>query len=182
MNTYENTYFRFRLDFPDVWKLTSWQHTKIARAWKLAYQAKDDDLPKEGVCTSKFLFTAAVHPPESEALVDADIELSVFRLSPGEDMRTSVVENFERQRAYYESNGIVTTITKEGMWAVGGMEFTYVDQESKTRSKHSRYRFFFRPLHEAFWLYGKIAGHKWQVYEEALEVVEGLKSTTERID
>jgi len=96
-------------------------------------------------------------------------------------MRTSLVENFERQRAYYESNGIVTSIVKEGAWTIGGMDFTYVDQESKTRSGMSRYRFFFRPHHEAFWLYGKIAGHKRQAYDEAVEIMEGLQSTAESI-
>lgn len=177
MKTYENSYFRLRLDLPDTWELTSWQHAKIVRSWQSAYQTKDDDLPMKGNRASKFLFTATVHPPESDARVDADIELSVMRLSPGEDMRTSLVENFERQRAYYESNGIITAITMEGVWTVGSIEFTYVDQESKTRSGHSQYRFFFAPHHERFWLYGKIAGHKRRAYEEALEIVEGLKST-----
>lgn len=181
MKTYENSYFHLRLDFPDTWNLTSWRHTKIARSWQSAYQAKDDDLPKKGKCASKFLFTAALHPPESEALVDADIELSVFRLSPGEDMRTSLVENFERQRAYYESNGIVTSIIEEGAWNIGGMDFTYVDEESKSRSGNSRYRFFFRPHDQTFWLYGKIAGHKRQAYDDAIEIVERLKSTAESI-
>lgn len=181
MKTYENTYFRLRLDVPDAWKLTSWQHTKIARSWKHLYQTRDDDLPKTGERASKFLFTAVLHPPESEAMVDADIELSVFRLLPGADMRASLVENFERQRAYYESNGIVTSIVKEGARTIGGMDFTYVDQESKTRSGLSRYRFFFRRHDETLWLYGKIAGHKQQPYHEALEILEGLKSTAESI-
>ncbi|MGI9427094.1 MAG: hypothetical protein ACR2NM_00435 [Bythopirellula sp.] len=181
MKTYENNFFRFRLEFPDTWKLTSWHHAQIARSWQSAYQAKDDDLPKKGKCATKFLFTAALHPPESEAIVDADIELSVFRLSQIEDMRTSLVENFERQRAYYESNGIVTSIVNEGAWNLGGIDFTYVDQESKSRRKHSWYRFFFRPHDEVFWLYGKIAGHKRQAYDHALEIVSGFKSTAETI-
>jgi hypothetical protein len=181
MKTYENSYFRLRLAFPDTWKLTSWRRTRIARSSQAAYQAKDDDLPKKGKCASKFLFTAALHPPESDALVDADIELSVFRLSAGDDMRTSLIENFERERDYYKSNGIVTSIAKEGVWAIGSTEFTYVDQESKTRSGHSWYRFFFRPVLETFWLYGKIAGHKRQAYEEALGIVGGLKSAADGI-
>lgn len=181
MRTYKNSYFRLCLDFPDTWKLTSWQHTKIARSWQSAYQAKDDDLPRKGKCASKFLFTAALHPPESEALIDADIEVSVFRLSPGEDMWTSLVENFERQRASYESNGIAASIVKDGVWTIGGMDFTFVDQESKTRSGLSRYRFFFRPHHNAFWLYGKIASHKPKAFDTALEIVDGLKSTAESI-
>jgi hypothetical protein len=182
MKTYENSYFRLRLDFPDAWKLTCWRHTKIARTLQSAYQAKDDDLPKKGKCASKFLFTAALHLPESEALIDADIELSVFRLSLGEDMRTSLVENFARERAYYESSGIVTSIVKEGAWTIGGVDFTYVDQESKSRSRLSRYRFLFRPHHEAFWLSGKIAGHERQAYDEALGIVEGLEYAAESID
>jgi hypothetical protein len=177
MNTYENRYFHIRLDFPDTWKLTSWRHTKIARSSQSAYQARDDDLPKKRKCASKFLFTAALHPAQSEALVDADVELSVYLLSPGEDMRTTLVENFERECAYYESNGIATSITREGVWTLGSLDFTYVDQESKTRAGRSQYRFFFRPLHEAFWLYGKIAGHKQKAYKDALKIVEGLKST-----
>jgi hypothetical protein len=181
MKTYENSYLRLRLDFPNTWKLTSWRHAKIARAWQAAYQASDDDLPKKGKRRSKFLFTAALHPPQSKALVDADIELSVFRLSPGEDMRHSLVENFEQERAYCESNGILTSITREGVWSLGSMDFTYVDQDSSTRNGHSRYRFFFRPLHKSFWLYGKIAGHKPQAYEEALRIVEGLKFTAESV-
>ncbi len=182
MKTYENHYFRLRLEFPDTWQLTNWRHTKIARSWQSAYQAKDDDLPKVGRCASKFLFTAALHPAENEAIVDADIELSVSRLAPGDDMRTSLVENFDRQRAYYESNGILTSITEEGVWTVGDMDFTYVDQESKTSRRESRYRFFFRPALEGFWLYGKIAALKRRAYEEALGVVEGLKSTTQSSD
>lgn len=177
MKTYENSFFRLRLDFPDTWTLTSWRHAKIARSLQSAYQAKDDDLPKKGKCASRFLFTATLQSPESEARVDADIELSVFRLSPGEDMRASLVENFERQRAHYESNGIVTSIIKEGAWTIGGLDFTYLDQESKTRSGLTRYRFLFRPHHDAFWLYAKIAGHTRQAYDEALEIVEALKST-----
>ncbi len=87
----------------------------------------------------------------------------------------------ESARTNYESNGIVTSITKEGVWTVGSRDFAYVDEESKTRTSDSRYRFFFRPFHESFWLYGKIAGHKWQAFQEALEIVEGLKSTAESI-
>src|SRR5262245_22469378 len=114
MKIYENAYFRLRLGFPETWRLTSWRHTKIPPEWRSAYQTRDDELPVAGKCASKFLFTAAVHPPESEARVDADIEMSVFRLSPGEEMRTSLLENFERERAYYESNGIETSINREG--------------------------------------------------------------------
>ena len=181
MKTYNNSYFRLRLDFPDTWRLTSWRHTKLACSGKAACQAKDDDLPGEGNCTSKFLFTAALHSPDSEASVDGDIEVSVFRLAPGEDMRTFLVENLERQRRYYESNGIATSITKEGVWTLGGMDFAFLDQESKTRTSHSQYRFFFCPFHEAFWLYGKIAGHKGQAFQEALGILDGLKSTPESI-
>ena len=61
------------------------------------------------------------------------------------------------------------------------MDFTVVAQASKTRSGLSLYRFFFRPHHDAFWLYGKIAGHKPKAFDEALEIVEGLKSAAERI-
>ncbi len=179
MKTYENTFFQIRLSFPDTWDLTSWRHTRIARLWQSAYQAKDDDLPGKGNETSKFLFTAALHPPESNAVVDADIELSVFLLSPGENMRTSLVENVERERQHNESSGIARTLIKEGVWTIGGMDFSCVDQESKTRNSHARFRFIFRPQRETFWLYGKIAGHKIQAYFDALEIVEGLRSTAE---
>jgi hypothetical protein len=179
MKTYENRFFRFRLVFPDAWQLTSWRHTNIARSVQSAYQAADNDLPKRGQCGSKFLFTAALHPPESVVLVDADIELSVFRLSPSEDLRTSLVQNFERQRVYYENSGIESTIVEEGAWTIGGMDFTYLDEDSKSRSGHSWYRFFFRPHHEAVWLYGKIAGHKRPAYHEALKILEGLKSNAD---
>lgn len=181
MKTYENSYFRLCLDFPDTWKLTSWRHTKIARSWRSAYQATDDDLPRTGKSASKFLFTAALHPPESPAIVVADIELSVRRLSPGEDMRASLVENLERQRAHYETQGIVTPMIQEGTWTIGGMDFTYVDQESTTRSGMSRYRFILRPHHEVFWFYGKIAGHTREAYDEAVGIVQGLKRTAESI-
>jgi hypothetical protein len=182
MKTYTNSYFRLGLDFPDAWELTSWRHSKISRSWQSLYQARDDELPTEGKCTSKFLFTAARHPPESEALVDPDIEFSVFYVSPAEDMRKSLVDNFERQRAYYESSGIVNSIAKEGVWTVGSMEFSYVDQESKSRRGQSWFRFIFRPFNKTFWLYGKIAGHKRHAhYEEALEIVQGLTSSAEAI-
>jgi hypothetical protein len=141
------------------------------------YQARDDESPVEGKCASKFLFTAERCPREREGYVDADIELSLFQLSPGEDMRKTVIENFERQRAMYANNGIKTSISKEGTWIVGGIGFTHIDQENESRSGHSRYRFFFQPLPDALWLYGKIAGHKPQAYIEALEVVEGLTFT-----
>lgn len=141
------------------------------------YQASDDDLPGKGREGSRFLFTAALHPPESEALVDADIELSVFRLSQGSDMQTSLVENFERERD--NGYGILTPFIKEGVWTVGGVDFTYVDQESKTGI--DRYRFFFRPLAEDLWLYGKIAGYERRAYEEALPIVEGMTFTAGRI-
>jgi hypothetical protein len=90
-------------------------------------------------------------------------------------MHASLLENFERQRGYYESAGIVTSITKEGVWTIDGIDFPFVDQESKSRGAHSCYRFFFRPFHKVFWLYGKIAGHKRRAYKDALKIVEGMK-------
>lgn len=96
-------------------------------------------------------------------------------------MRTSLVENFERQRAYYESNGIVSSIIREGAWKLRSGEFTFVDQESQSHGGHNWYRFFFRPLHDALWLYGKISGHRPQAYDQAVEIVEGLKPAEESI-
>jgi hypothetical protein len=44
--------------------------------------------------------------PHCEALVDAEIELSVYRLSPGEDMYASLLEDLERSLADEASDGI----------------------------------------------------------------------------
>jgi hypothetical protein len=84
----------------------------------------------------------------------------------------------KRQAAGNESHGVVSSI-QEGQWHVGRIDFPYVDRESQTRSGQSCDRFFVRPPQEPFWLYGKIAGHKPQTYEEALEIVRGLKSTAQ---
>jgi hypothetical protein len=126
MQTYENAYYGLHIDFPEKWRLVSWKHAKIGRSSRSAYQARDDDLPRKGPCASKFLFTACLYSPESEALVDADVELSVFRLAEGEHMRQTLLENHERQRAYYESNGIATSIAKEGTWKISGVDFGFV--------------------------------------------------------
>lgn len=177
MKIYENSYFHLRVEFPDNWGLNSWQHSKIVPTWQSLYQIKDDDVPVGGTSASKFLFTAILHSAESEALIEANVELSVSRLSPSKDMRTSLVENFMRERGYYQSNGIETSIVKEGAWTIDGNEFTFVDQVSRSRKGVSEYRFFFRPHREAMWLYGKIAGYKRKAYEEALEIVQGMKVT-----
>ena len=174
MQTYENAYFGLRIGFPEKWKVVSWKHAKIDRSSRSAYQTRDDDLPSKGPCASKFLFTACWYTPESEALIDADVEVSVFRLAADEDMRRSLLENHERMRADYESNGIATSIVKEGTWTISGTDFGYVDEESKSRSGTSRYRFFFRRIDSVFWLYGKIAGHKKRAFSEAIKIVEAM--------
>lgn len=175
MKIYENSYFCLRIEFPDNWELNSWQHSKVVPAWQSLYQRKDDDLPTGGTSASKFLFTANLHSAESEAIIEANVELSVSRLSPSKDMRTSLVDNFVRERGYYQSNGIERSIVKEGAWTIDGNEFTFVDQVSRSRKGMSEYRCFFRLHHEAMWLYGKIAGHKRQAYQDALEIVQRMK-------
>lgn len=182
MKTYESHYFHLRIDFPDTWTLTSWQHVKIGRTWRSAYQTSDDDLPEKRPDATKFLFTAALHPPDSQALVHADVEVSVFRLAPDDDMRTSLVENLERLSEHYHRSGISASLTGEGVWTIGGVDFTYVDQELKSGTTNW-YRFYFRPLHENLWLYGKIAGHQRRAYyEEALAIAAGMTFTGGCID
>jgi hypothetical protein len=175
MQTYENAYYGLRIDFPDKWNLVSWKHAKIGRSSRSAFQTRDDDLPSKGLCASKILFTACLYSPESQVLVDADIEFSVFRLAEGEDMRQTLLENHERQHASYEADGIATSITKEGTWRISGIDFGYVDDESKTPSAHSQYRFLFRRVDEVFWLYCKIAGHKEWAFNEAIKIMEAMQ-------
>ena len=174
MPTYENTHFGLRIDFPNTWRLTSWKNSKISLSWRSLYQTRDDDLPLKGPCHSKFLFTAVLNAPESECLVDADIEMSVHRLKPNEDFQKTLLENFERQRSYYETNGIFSSITKKGSWSIGGLDFGFVDEQSKTRKGLSRYRFFFRPVDKVYWLYGKIAGHKLEKFNAAIKIASGI--------
>lgn len=178
MQTYENRHFGFRLDFPDNWTLTSWKHLSPGCTLESGYQKSDDEVPKNDDLASLFLFKSVLHGPDSEAIVDGDIEMSVFRLDPREDMRTSIVENAARERPYYAGNGIVKSIVGEGRWNLDGMDFRYLDEESQARGETSRYRFFFRPLGEGLWLYGKIAGHGSEAFENARAIVEGLMVLT----
>jgi hypothetical protein len=178
--TYENEYFGLRIDFPRKRKVVSWKQTKkITPSWRSLFQTRDEDMPRKGSCDSKFLFTACLYSRKSEALLDAEIEISVFRLKPGEDMRQGIVESFERERLHYQSHGITTTITKQGNWAISGVDFDYVDEQSKTRTRCCQYRFFFRRYTDVFWLYGKIAGHRKRSFSEAIKIVEAMKCTIE---
>jgi hypothetical protein len=165
---YENQYLGVRIEVPDQWELTSWQHTHVGSD----FQTRDNDLPT-GNQRSKFLFTACLfgRPP----MVDADIELSIYRLDPGENMRDGLITNFTRQREYYTSHGIDTSIVQESTWIIGGVSFQFVEQLSKSRNGTSRYRFFFHPLGDEFWLYGKIAGHRDSAYEAAIKIAGAIK-------
>lgn len=179
MPTYENLHFGVRLDFPDTWKLVSWKHSKLGRSSRSAFQTSDGDLPSKGPYASKFLFIARLFSPGSEALVDADIEVSVSRLPAGQEMRQILLDNLERERAYYHSNGIATSIAKDGTWTIGGTDFGYVDAESISRSGKNRYRFFFRRVEGLYWLSGKIAGHDERKYAEAIRIVEAMECNME---
>jgi hypothetical protein len=177
MRTYENAYFGLRIDVPDRWNLVSWKHVKIGRPGQSAYQTRDDELPAPGACPSKFLFTAALYSAESVALIDADLEISVFRVEMGEDFRSGLIKNIELRREGYASGdfGMVTSIIEQGTWWVDGIDFGFVDEETKSRTGHSRYRFFFRHVADAHWLYGKVAGHKKPDYQEAVRIVEAMR-------
>jgi hypothetical protein len=180
MQTYQNDYFGLQIDFPDHWKLVSWRHAKINRSHRSMYQTSDDDLPTTGPRNSKFLFTAALYAPESSALVDADIEMSIFRVKPSEDMRQSLIENFERQREFYKSNGVTTSITNDGNVAINGVEFGIVDQESKSSARRNWYRFLYRRVDKTLWLYVKIAGHKKPAFAEAIGIVSAMQHVTRK--
>ncbi|MBM4075160.1 MAG: hypothetical protein FJ267_05905 [Planctomycetes bacterium] len=182
MAIYENAYFRFRLDFPETRKLTSWRHGTISDSLRSVFQRKDDDLPIEETCQSKFLLTAVTNKSGSEVVIDSDVELSVFRLKGNEKFRSTLISNFEQQRGHYAANGIAQLITSEGRWSLGGIDFTYIDKESKSRSGHSRYRFFFRQFDDVFWLYGKIVGHNEQAFYDAIAIVEQLQPFADATD
>jgi len=92
-----------------------------------------------------------------------------------------LIENFKQQRASSNRSGIETSIVGEGVWPIANVEFNYVDERSESRRGQHWYRFFFRRVDATLWLYGKVAGHSQEAYAEALEIVNGLKSTSEGI-
>lgn len=181
MPAYENADFGIQIEFPEKWKLVSWKHGSVGRSSRSAYQSRDDELPTKGPQASRFLFTACLHPPESEAMVEADIEFSVFRLAEGEDLRQTLLQNCQRRSAQYQSGGIASSIFTEGTWTLGNVDFGYVDEHSKREGGQSRYRFFFRRMEGILWFYGKIAGHRDAAFAEALQIVEALKYDPSRI-
>jgi hypothetical protein len=175
MQTYENAYFGLRIDVPERWRLVNWKHAKIKRTWRDLYQMSDDALPTDGPSASKFLFTATLYRPESEVTVDAEIDIAVFRSQIGEDLRQSLLQNFERMRPYYERNGITSSITDEGTWRISGIDFGFVDQESKSSVAISRYRFFFRRVSEGYALQGRVAGHNAGAFAEGVRIVQAME-------
>jgi hypothetical protein len=170
MRIYQNDYLGVRIEVPNEWELTSWRHAYTGSD----FQTRDDDLPT-GDQRTKFLFTACLFA--RPALVDADIELSLFRLDPGEFMLDSLMTNLRRQRECDMSYGIDTSIAQESTWKIGGVKFQFVEQLSKRKTGSSRYRFFFRPLADEFWLYGKVAGHRDSAYEAAINIVGAMRCT-----
>lgn len=174
MASYENSFLDLRIEFPPTWNLVSWKNSRINRNRRRLYQMKDNDLPSKSArsCqTSKFLFTAELPAAESPAMVDADIEISVFRLTPDEDLGESMRENFRRDNAYRERNGIVGIERSEGHWKINGVDFRYHNVELNGGDRESHYRFFFCRIDDVHWLYGKIAAHKEGAFEEALSIV-----------
>ena len=161
---YVNDHFGLRFEIPASWELVSWRHSKISRSWRPAYQSRDDDLPPK-VGASKFLFTATRYAPESRALVDASIEMSVQRLAAGIDLRDTLVSNMALGgRA---PGG-------EGKCKAGGLAFEYVDEVMGGGSRTAYFRFAFRRVDPSLWLYAKIAGYTPEHFQEALGVFEGL--------
>jgi|SRR5262245_1686565 len=173
MPTYENAHFGLRLDIPDHWLLVSWRHSVLCRPGQSAYQTRDDELPASGPRTSMFLFTASLKSAESEVAVDAEIELSVFRVQAGTDFRAGLIKNIELRCR--RDRGSSTSITGQGTWPVGGVDFGFADEEYRNLGRVSRYRYYFRPIDDVYWLYGKIAGHTKPAYEEAIGIVGAMK-------
>lgn len=179
MKIYENKYFRIRLEFPATWNLVSWHTAKRRQSLQPNFQLTDDDLPQEVEWAQKVLFEAALNPPGSCAIVHAFVEMSVHWLAPGEDMSCRMAQTKERMRPWYEGYGEYRSIVDEGKWDLGGTEFTFLDQLSKTRNGEHRCRFFFRRYSESLWLYGLINGNSPRTYEQAIEIVGKLNSIQE---
>jgi hypothetical protein len=163
MRAYDNAFFGLRIDIPDTWELVSSKHAKISRPWRALYQARDDDLPVRGG-GPRFLFTANGCAPASAAVVEASIELSVFRLAPGEDLHDTMVANMRREG---RQSG------REGRWAIGGVEFGFVEQSVKTSGGTGAIRFAYSRFQDALWLYAKIAGYRQDSFAEAVRIFQG---------
>jgi hypothetical protein len=173
MLEYTNSYLRLSIAIPFGWRVISWRHTKLDASRHREFQFQDDDLPaKVGRC--KVLFNASLYTPGSDVELNAEIEPAVYRLRPGDELRTSLLENHERLIPMYDSYGMKSAVTGEGSWTTGGVTFGFVDEELISRSGHSRYRFLYRRIEEALWFCAKIAGHKEWAFTEAVKVVQEL--------
>jgi hypothetical protein len=173
MQTYVNSYLGLSISIPPEWEVISWRHTKLHVSRHREFQFRDDDLPRK-VDRCKVLFNASLYTPGSDIHLEAEIESAIYRLKPGAELRASLLENHERLVPMYESSGMKTAVTGEGSWTIGGIDFGYVDEELRSRSADSRYRFLYRRIDKALWFYAKIAGHKEWAFAEALNVVQGL--------
>jgi hypothetical protein len=173
MLKYANSYLGLSIEIPSDWKVLSWRYTKLDASLHCEYQFRDDDLPRK-VDRCKVLFNASLYTPGSDIELDAEIEPAIYRLTPGDELQASLLENHERLIPMYESSGMKSAVTGEGCWTIGGVDFGYVDEELTSRSGHSRYRLLFRRIDEALWFYAKIVGHKEWAFAEAVKVVQGL--------
>ena len=105
MLEYANSYLGFSIAIPSDWKVLSWRHTRLDASRHCEYQFRDDDLPRE-VDRFKVLINASLYTPGSDIELDAEIELAIYRLTPGDELRASLLENHKCLIPMYESSGI----------------------------------------------------------------------------
>jgi hypothetical protein len=166
-HAYENPVIGFRLEVPGDWELKGWKTSQLDRSARQLFQARDDDLPTKAG-SSRFIVVARKYKPGSSAVVDCDIETSLFREPRGYDFLAAILGNRAATSAYYRTAGIESHRVGHGDWLLGEQRFSFVDQKNASQWGTSRYRFAFRPLNDTLWFYAKIAGHSEQAFGDAL--------------
>jgi hypothetical protein len=165
MHVYASDFWGFRIAIPEQWELASWKHMKIKRSWRRLFQQREDDIP-DTPGQSKFLFTANRYSPESKAVVEASIEMSISRLGPDVDFYDSMLANLARESR---------KIHDEGSWIIGNEYFSYLDEVIERKDSTARFRFAWKSFMDGLWLYVKIAGYSDAWFAEAIAIFGAMK-------
>lgn len=106
MNTYQNSYFSFKVIISDKWKLQTWSTWKKQPLFIEYLQCSDDDIP-ENEDGYKALFRSVRLIKESPSIISCEFSMEAHWRDSGFDLQSEVVPPSNEIRRVFETARIL---------------------------------------------------------------------------
>lgn len=111
MTTYENYYFKIKVDFPSIWRVRCGSNTPVRPESQIQYQLEDNDLPMENDDFRTLLF-ASCDADEGSGIIGAGFSIVIHRHLDGFDLFSEMKKKGDLLECEFELSKILNREAK----------------------------------------------------------------------